>query len=675
MRGGRRYVLKTPSCTGRAIDFSAELNDEQLQAVTSPPGPVLCIAGAGTGKTRVVTYRVGWLLQNGADPASILLCTFTNKAAREMLGRVETLSGVSGRSIMGGTFHHIANVILRQNAEMIGHTARFGILDDGDSEDLISSVMGASAAGVIMPRPALLKTIFGLSANTGETIEDTVLSAFPALSRHIEMIKRTGDRYEQRKRELNVMDFDGMLVNLKSLLENNAALRETLSAIYRHILVDEYQDTTRVQGDIVALLCSTGHDVMAVGDDAQSIYSFRGATMRNMLEFPGRHPGCSVVTLKRNYRSTPQVTDLANVILERNRAQYKKALESTRPDGPLPVLVPARDGDEQAAFVAQRITELVDEGTAFRNIAVLYRAHSHSLEVQVALARLGLPYIVRSGARFFEQAHIKDVLSLLRFCANPSDELAVIRLLKLFPGIGPATAGTISASLRIAGAAMPDAAADPAFRPISVRGRAERGWLKFQEVLKGALAQGVRGDAAAMLSAFIKDHYKENLESRFPDAQARSEDLEQLASFAARFGTLDRFMAEISLLTNLEVDRPGMDGGDDDGFITLSSVHQAKGLEWGVVFVLWLADGRFPAAPAIKTIEGEEEERRLFYVAVTRARDELYLCQPMSQLTRDRDLRILVQSRFLAEIPNLGSLTERVDLVGQDAAGEYGAPF
>ncbi|MBI5529558.1 MAG: ATP-dependent helicase [Deltaproteobacteria bacterium] len=677
MPPGRRYVLEDGGAL-RRVDFERELNPEQLGVVTAGCGPVLCIAGAGTGKTRTVTYRVAWLVESGVAPESIVLCTFTNKAAREMLTRVGVLTGGAASRVLGGTFHHIANVILRRYAELAGFRSSFGILDDGDAAELVGSVTAGTAfkdgagTGAPLPKPDLLLTVFGLAVNTCRTPEDVVLDQFPYLFPFVSWIGRVRDAFEERKVELNVMDFDGLLRRCRDLLERNPEVRVALTARFQHVLVDEYQDTTRIQGDIVALLSGgpgapggagtdvrAGRGLMVVGDDAQSIYSFRGATVANMIEFPKRYPGCNVLTLTRNYRSTPQVLSLANRVLARNQGQFNKVLSAERGDGPLPAYATFRDGDEQAAFVAQRAAELVEEGVGLSGIAVLYRAHSHSLEVQMALARRGIPFVVRSGVRFFEQAHIKDALSLLRFMGNPSDELAARRLLKLFPGIGNATAEAAAAAIRVRAAEMPDFAANKAFQPAAVKGRAHAGFRKFQAILRGALEPGIRDNPSEALGLFLKAHYREVLESRYPDAPARRDDIEQLAAFAARYATLDDFLREIALLTNIEAEqvRPREEGERE--FLTLSSVHQAKGLEWRAVFVIWLCDGRFPSALAIKTLAGEEEERRLFYVAVTRAKDELYLCQPMSAFARDREMKILRPSRFVAEIPDFQTVTER----------------
>jgi len=664
----RSYVIQSKSAIHKSIDFKGELNPAQYEAVTAGMGPVLCIAGAGTGKTRTITYRVAWLLENGAQPDSILLCTFTNKAAREMLNRVSMLTGIGHGRILGGTFHHIANIILRSFSEASGFPKNFGILDDGDSAELLSSLMEKSSAkagdisyGGTVLRPEIVLTIFGLSANTGKSIGETVLKFFPYMSAQSEMLNSLLDKYERKKKELNLMDFDGLLSNLKRLLSENPDIRAILSRKYLHILADEYQDTTRLQCDIIDLLASpSGHDLMAVGDDAQSIYSFRGATIENMLGFPGRHPDCNVISLTTNYRSSPQILNLANSILSFNSGQFKKNLTGVKPPATLPVFATMKDGEEQSSFIAQRISELHDEGISLSEIAVLYRAHSHSMELQMALSRLGIPFMVRSGVRFFEQAHIKDVLSITRFIWNPSDEISSVRMLKLFPGIGTATASSIASAFRLDSSSMPDEAARKSYHPCRLQGRAEKGWQKFQKVLSELLkASASGGRPGELINLFVKEHYGEILQSRYPDADSRMEDIDQLSAFAGRYQDTGSFIREISLFTNLEIEQSrGVEEAPKE-MLTLSSIHQAKGLEWRVVFIMWLSEGRFPSPLALKDFAGEEEERRLFYVSVTRAKEDLYLCQPMSCQARDRELKILRPSRFITELPEFGNLVER----------------
>jgi len=668
MSSERSYVIHSKSAILKPINFKGELNPAQFEAVTARMGPVLCIAGAGTGKTRTITYRVAWLLENGARPDSILLCTFTNKAAREMLNRVSLLTGIGHGRILGGTFHHIANVILRTFSEASGFSKNFGILDDGDSADLLSSLFDKSSSkggdityGGAALRPEIVLTIFGLSTNTGKSIEETVLQFFPYMSTHAAALNNLRERYERKKKDLNLMDFDGLLSNLKHLLSENPDIRAILSRQYLHILADEYQDTTRLQCDIVDLLAApTGHDLMAVGDDAQSIYSFRGATIENMLGFPERHPDCNVISLTTNYRSSPQILNLANRVLSFNSGQFKKNLTGVKPPATLPVFATVRDGEEQSSFIAQRISELHDEGISLSEMAVLYRAHSHSMELQIALSRLGIPFIVRSGVRFFEQAHIKDVLSIPRFIWNPSDEISSVRMMKLFPGIGTATASSIASALRLNSSSMPDEAANPSYRPCRLQGRAEKGWQKFQKVLSEILNSSASGGSPGeLISLFVKVHYGEVLQSRYPDAGSRMDDIEQLSAFAGRYRDTGSFIREISLFTNLEIEQSRGVEETPKEMLTLSSIHQAKGLEWRVVFIMWLSEGRFPSPLALKDLAGEEEERRLFYVSITRAKEDLYLCQPMSCQTRDRELKILRPSRFITELPDFGTLVER----------------
>src|SRR3984893_17552944 len=441
----RQYTLqRPPRSTSIHIDYAAELNEQQLAAVTASPGPLLVIAGAGSGKTRTLTYRVAYLLENGIDPRNILLLTFTNKAARQMLDRVANLLPVDASGIWGGTFHSIGNRMLRRHGTALGYNSGFTIMDREDQKDLINTVIadvGIDPKEIRFPKGDVLAEIFSFIVNTECAVEELLAGRFPYFLPLLERIKEVQTRYEKKKKATNSMDFDDLLEKTLRMLKEHEGIASFYRRQFQFILVDEYQDTNKIQADLIDTLGRDHRNVMVVGDDAQSIYSWRGANFQNILEFPKRYPDAQVFKIEMNYRSVPEVLEVANAAIAANVQQFRKHLSATRDSKALrPALIALNNSAEQAQFVAQRILELRDEGFDLNDIAVLYGAHYHALELQLELSRRGIPYQITSGIRFFEQAHIKDVTSFVRFIANPRDEVAFNRMVKLLPGIGNRTA-------------------------------------------------------------------------------------------------------------------------------------------------------------------------------------------------------------------------------------------
>src|ERR1700724_2180983 len=437
----RQYTLqRAPASTSVHIVYAAELNEQQLAAVTASPGPLLVIAGAGSGKTRTLTYRVAYLLENGIDPRNILLLTFTNKAARQMLDPGANLLPVDGSGIWGGTFHSIGNRMLRRHGSVLGYASGFTIMDREDQKDLINTVVasaGIDPKEIGFPKGDGLAEIFSFVVNTESSLEELLAEKFPYFLPLLEKIRDVQARYEKKKKATNSMDFDDLLEKTLLMLQQHEGIASFYRRQFQFILVDEYQDTNKIQADFIDLLACDHRNVMVVGDDAQSIYSWRGATFQNILEFPKRYPDAKVFKIEMNYRSVPEVLEVANAAIAANVDQFQKNLQPTRESAAAkPAVVALNDGSEQAQFIAQRILELRDEDVDLNEIAVLYRAHYHALELQLELSRRGIPYQITSGIRFFEQAHIKDVISFIRFVANPSDEVAFKRMVKLLPGIG-----------------------------------------------------------------------------------------------------------------------------------------------------------------------------------------------------------------------------------------------
>jgi DNA helicase-2/ATP-dependent DNA helicase PcrA len=683
----RDYVIEPfRSEINLQIDYARELNPQQLAAVTAPPGPALVIAGAGSGKTRTLTYRVAYLLEQGIPADRILLLTFTNKAAGEMMHRVADLLGRQLPSLWGGTFHSIGARILRSHADLLGYRRDFTILDRDDAKDLIKTCIaeaGIETKGTHFPKPEVLCEIFSLAVNTHKTTGEILDEQYDYFEQFTAQITDLQKRYTARKRATNAMDFDDLLALWLRLLQEHADVREHYQRRFQFILVDEYQDTNKLQSDLIDLLAERHHNVTVVGDDAQSIYAWRGANFQNIFKFPKRHPDAKVFKIETNYRSTPEILKVANAAIAANRDQFTKILTPARKSGLKPALVTCADAAQQAAFIAQRVAELPEEGVNLNQVAVLYRSHFHALELQLELTKRHIPFSITSGIRFFEQAHIKDATAYLKLVANPQDELAFKRIALLLPGIGAKGAEKIwkifSAKMEGTASSVPNNS--PLTRPSAtlsppggekdgVRGarqalatalmscakfvpaKAASAWKQFVETISQLEDETVRQSAAKMLRLVMDAGYDDYLKENFANYRNRLEDLEQLAVFAYQFGSVEDFLTQLALLTNVEAE-DGDAANRDAEQIRLSTIHQAKGLEFDVVFVIMLCDGLFPSARSMESADGEEEERRLFYVAITRAKNELYLSHPLMRAGYGSTGIDAMQqpSRFLSEIP------------------------
>ncbi len=652
----REYTLqRAPSATSINIDYAAELNEQQLAAVTAPPGPLLVIAGAGSGKTRTLTYRVAYLLENGIDPRNILLLTFTNKAARQMLDRVANLLPVDASGLWGGTFHSIGNRMLRRHGRALGYSSGFTIMDREDQKDLIDAVIAAAGINpkeIRFPKGDVLADIFSFVINTERPMEELLAEKFPYFLPLLEQIKDVHARYERKKKSTNSMDFDDLLEKtLRMLMEH-----EEIAGFYRRqfqfILVDEYQDTNKIQADFIDTLAVEHKNVMVVGDDAQSIYSWRGANFQNILEFPKRYPTAQVFKIELNYRSVPEILEVANAAIAANVQQFRKHLSATRPTNAVkPAVVALNNGSEQAQFIAQRILELRDEGVDLNEIAVLYRAHYHAVELQLELSRRGIPYQITSGIRFFEQAHIKDVAAFIRFVANPRDEVAFKRMVKLLPGIGNKSADNLwrnwESSLNEDGEIN---SWSERLLAMQVSVKSKKNWEQLAHTLDEIAPGGQPNPTSEMIQSVVEAVYDDYAKANFTNYELRREDLSQLAVFARQFKDANEFLSQLALISNVDAE-PAPNQTADKEAVNLSSVHQAKGLEFRTVFVIWLTDGMFPSTRSLETRDAIEEERRLFYVSITRARDELYLTYPHLRLNAGYGEMLQRPSRFLKEIP------------------------
>jgi DNA helicase-2/ATP-dependent DNA helicase PcrA len=687
-----RYVIKrdSKSLPERLTRYKSELNEEQFRVVTAQPKATLVVAGAGTGKTRAITYRVAYLIEQGVSPQRILLATFTNRAAREMLRRVENLTGSQNvHRVWGGTFHRIANLILRRHAVSLGYDSNYSILDSEDARGLINICIDDAAIDTKakrFPKAEVVQDIISYANNTDLPLENVIAGKYPYFELLTSQIKRVDSIYQARKLERNVMDYDDLLLNVKKLLVEKHEIAEIYAEQFQHILVDEYQDTNRLQAEIIDLLAVKHRNVMVVGDDAQSIFAWRGAEFTNIYEFPKRYPGAQVFKLETNYRSTPEILGLANTSIACNRRQFPKMLTPVKRSRDFkPALVPCSDVEQQSAFVASRILELRDEDTSLEDIAVIYRSHYHSIELQLELSRRNIPYRVQSGVRFFEQAHIKDVISYLRIIVNPRDELAWKRVLKMIPGVGNATASRVYESLsgRAAYVSGPTNLIDS--EPVELKNpslpppanaaggsdtvglletlqagrlRASQPFRDFVALLELLSAQENRNNPAKQIALILENGYEQYLLETYENADARTEDIKGLSLYAQRYESTETFLSELALLSTERFKEPQplvgedvIEGGEDDELLTLTSVHQAKGLEWKAVFIIWAAEGKFPSPKSLREIDAEEEERRLWYVAITRAKDELYITYPLIIADYNRQAVLQKPSRFVTECP------------------------
>jgi len=660
----QEYILH-PSHAPRDlhIDYRKELNEQQLAAVTAVgpdgslnSGPMLVIAGAGSGKTRTLTYRVAWLVEHGIAPSRILLLTFTNKAAKEMLRRVEGVLPMDVSAIWGGTFHHIGNRILRRHAKLLNYEPDFTILDREDQKELLDACLADAKIDTKaerFPKGDVLAEIYSLTANTERSIGRVLAEQYNYFSHLEEQIQKVRGRYADRKRTANAMDYDDLLVKTLQLFQEHPEVSERYREQFQHVLVDEYQDTNKIQADLIDALAQQHKNLMVVGDDAQSIYSWRGANYRNILSFPQRYAGARTFKIEVNYRSVPAVLALANDAIKGNTQQFAKTLQPVRTGGAKPWLVACADANQQAQFVAQRILDLRADGLTLPDIAVLYRAHFHAMEMQMELTKRNIPFVITSGLRFFEQAHIKDVACFLKLATNSNDELSFKRIARLLPGVGGATANKLWREFQPM--LKPELGA-PGGRDLpathsAVPKKAVDDWKLVVGAFNKLRALPLPLLADEMIEIVIDNFYEAYLKAKYPNARARLEDLNQLAAFGTQFKAVEDFLSQLALLTNLEADEASLINSEEQEYVRLSTVHQAKGQEWKAVFVISLCDGMFPLSRSLDNLEGEEEERRLFYVAVTRAKDELFLTYPLYRATGGDVGGFQRPSRFVAEIP------------------------
>lgn len=637
------------------IDYEAELNDEQLAVVKGGDGASLVLAGAGSGKTRTITYRVAWLLEHGIMANNILLVTFTNKAAREMTERIEQLFGYYPDGLWSGTFHSIANRLLRANASRIGYNANFSILNQDDAQDLVGLCvkdLKIDTKQKRFPSNRVLLSMISLSRNRDVAIQDIVQSQHIKFMPIVEEIESVSDRYLEQKTLQNVMDFDDLLVNLRNVLRDDEELRMRLANQFQYILVDEFQDTNTIQSEIVKYLSSQHNNILVVGDDAQSIYSFRAAEIRNILNFEHSYTDAQKFTLTRNYRSTPEILNIANEIIKYNDDQFDKELQAHRDSGEKPYIVPANNASQEAQYIVDQIMELLDEGYKLADIAVLFRASFHSQALEFELMRRDIPYDYRGGMKFFERSHIKDAIAHVRLVHNVQDGMAWVRALRIHPGIGLVTAGKVATLARDC-----DRAQDLLNVPNPAGKRGQAGWRGFSQILQ-AITDKAELPGQIIRALVGTDEYQAYIESEFPNYKERLDDLEQFAMFAEQFRDLGEFLEAVSLTEDFGVSLGEEVRDDETDKLILSTIHQAKGLEWEAVFVINCAEGAFPHSKSLQDDADLQEERRLFYVAITRARVRLFMTYSITAGFEYTEIR--QQSMFLDEIPS--NMVEQIRL-------------
>jgi DNA helicase II / ATP-dependent DNA helicase PcrA len=626
-------------------DASDELNAEQLKAATFPDGPLLIIAGAGTGKTRTLVHRVAHLIERGVRAERMLLLTFTRRASQEMLGRAERLVGPAGAQVHGGTFHATAHRLLRRFGAIGGLASDFTIMDQADSEDLMQlsrAQLGYAEKGKRFPKKETLHYVYSRHVNTEIPLAKILGGEYPQFAEYVADFTKIYADYTERKAARNLVDYDDLLLFWATLLEAPGDIGLKIAGLYDHLLVDEYQDTNVLQSRILRGMCRTHANITVVGDDAQSIYSFRGANFRNILDFPAQFPGTTVLTLERNYRSTQPILDTTNTLISRARERYTKELYTRRTGGEAAALVTAKDEEEQTRWVCDRILELHEAGTPLHEMAVLFRAGYMSAALEIELANRKIPFEKWGGLRFLEAAHVKDVLAFLRILENPRDDVSWYRILLLLPGIGDATARqAIDAMAQEAW----ESSAFAKYRP-PARARAAHA------ALVGLLDSLRRNEKPIPLTAEIarvRQLYDDILRERYDRVQPRLADLDQLETIAAGYPSRAAFLSALALEPPQNTqDLPGGSDGEEDVLI-LSTVHSAKGKEWDAVFLIWAVDGWFPSARALDDEDETDEERRLMYVALTRARNHLAVTYPLEVYSsrRGSDYSIDQLSRFL----------------------------
>lgn len=653
----KKYVLKKRPVikTDYKVNYEEDLNEAQLEAVKSKDGPILVIAGAGSGKTKTLTYRVARLIEDGIKPENILLLTFTKKAAAEMLSRATIVLDNRCEKVAGGTFHSFANIILRKYSKLLGLKNNFTIMDRADCEDVINHIVGQlfPKKEKRFPKKSTLLDIYSKSINKVTPTKQIIADEFPQFAHCEDKIIEVHKAYVAYKRENSVLDYDDLLLYIKLLLENNDGLRKRLSNEYKYIMVDEYQDTNTLQADVIRLLASEHNNIMAVGDDAQSIYSFRGANFRNILDFPKLFENTKIIKLEQNYRSTQNILKLTNEIISKAKEKYTKNLFSNIVSPQVPALICAKDTQMEADFICQRILELLDEDISLSDICVLTRNARMSYNLEIELSKRAIPFQKFGGPKFMETAHIKDVVAHLRVILNPDDVISLTRILLLLKGVGASTVNNIMPIIK--GDLNPDIKLLPSNKSQSLTPLFNTlGQLRDYSTTK---------KPEEIVSAVI-NYYRPILKDKYDDFSKREKDLDHFEYLSTQYSNLEDFISDLAL----EPPDASVEGmykkNSDDEALTISTIHSAKGLEWDSVFIIGAVDGRFPSAYSFNSEEEMDEELRLMYVATTRAKNNLYITYPVDMYDYSMNMVLSKPSRFLDGIPD--DILERWDITEEE---------
>lgn len=660
----KRLRLKKSSSIGKkeySIDYKAELNTEQYEAVMHNKGPALVLAGAGTGKTRTLTYRVSRLIEDGVNPRSILLLTFTRKASKEMLERTTKLLDTRAGMVTTGTFHSFALKTLKQYYKEIGFNQEFSVIDQQDAADTIDLIRGKYLPPKMrkrFPKKNTIQKIHSLASNKSISVGKVIEEFYPKFTEYEDKLNTILVDYSKYKRNADIMDYDDLLIYLLELLKGNEEVRKKINLMYQHILVDEYQDTNRIQHEIILNLGGKDNNIMAVGDDAQSIYSFRGAEHDNIFFFPDSFEDCKVFKVEQNYRSTEQILDLSNEVLSRAAFKYEKKLFTKQKIGDKPYLVAANKERQQSQFVVQQILELREQGVELEDIAVLFRSSYHSFDLEIDLNKSNIPYVKFGGMKLIETAHIKDLISYLRLLFNPKDVVAWQRVLKLIDGVGPATTRKVIDNI------SDNTLTTSNYKLVLPSINKNEGIKNLFKIIAQHFDPSDLTYAASEIAYF----YKYFLDDKYDNVGKRWKDIETFLQITEQYSDLPTFLNDMALdppvnsVEDLEAE------SKEDEYLTISTIHSAKGLEWKVVFVIWATEGKFPSSKSVHTIDSLEEERRLFYVAITRAKDYLYIVYPFGIFDRESGMVLSEPSRFIQEIDD--KILEKYILTDEEDSDE-----
>lgn len=635
----KKYVLKrTSNNQGFSINYDKELNENQLEAVKATTGPVLVIAGAGSGKTRTLVYRVARLIETGVKPESILLLTFTRKASDEMLRRASVILDSRCENVSGGTFHSFANMILRKYSNLLELNSTFTIMDRSDAEDAVNLIRGQviNTKERRFPRKGTIADIYSKAINKNKPIESVIEHEYANFKECTDKVIEICKKYNDYKRSNALLDYDDLLLYLRTLLESNESVRKNLSEKYKYIMIDEYQDTNSLQADIIRLLAYTHNNVMAVGDDAQSIYSFRGANFQNIMRFPEIFENTRLIKLEENYRSTQQILNLTNEVIKHAKDKYAKNLFTKRAGGETPAIIAAPDQQVESEFVTQRILELIEEGKSLNKISVLARSARSTYNLEIELNKRGIPFKKFGGFKFIETAHIKDIISHLRVVVNKDDQISWNRILLLLSGIGNTTSSKLIPIL--------SGAIDLSVNLLPSSTKSKDGVEKLLKTIN-CVKNNLMNPSDAV-NYFI-DYYHPIMAAKYDDYQKREKDLEHFIYIAEQYDNLEDFLSDLALEPPESSITDVKEGARRDEYLTISTIHSAKGLEWDSVFIIGAVDGKFPSVYSFNSPEDIEEERRLMYVATTRAKNNLYISYPIDMFDHALGMVLSKPSRFL----------------------------